>query len=54
MTDLLLVITGWVAQMESKRRSERTKAGMARARAAGKHVGRPKGSSDKKYLSTKQ
>jgi len=42
MTDLLLAITGWVAQMESKRRSERTKAGMARARASGKHVGRPR------------
>jgi DNA invertase Pin-like site-specific DNA recombinase len=33
---VLLAITAWVAEWESKRRSERTKAGQARARAAGK------------------
>jgi putative DNA-invertase from lambdoid prophage Rac len=33
---------GAVAAMESKRLSERTKAGMARARAEGKHCGRPR------------
>ena len=44
--DVLLAFTGWVAQQESKRRSERTKAGMARARAEGKQIGRPVGSQD--------
>jgi len=34
--------------MESQRRSERTKAGMARARAQGKKLGRPKGSRDRR------
>lgn len=46
--DLLVAITGWVSQMESVRRSERTKAGMARARAEGKPIGRPVGSRDGK------
>ena len=46
MQELLLSIVAWVARMESQRRSERTKAGMARARAEGKAIGRPKGSRD--------
>lgn len=46
--DVLLSFTGWVAQQESKRRSERTKAGMARARAEGIQIGRPVGSQDGK------
>jgi len=48
LLDLLLAIAGWVARMESNRRSERTKAGLARAVAQGKHLGRPKGSKDSK------
>lgn len=39
---LLFSVFAWVAQMESKRISERTKLGMERARANGKHVGRPR------------
>jgi len=39
---LLFSIFAWVANMESKRISERTKLGMERARAQGKHVGRPR------------
>lgn len=46
--ELLYALTGWVARMESQRRSERTKAGLARAIAQGKRLGRPKGSKDKK------
>ena len=46
MLDLLLALTGWVARWESNRRSERTKAGLERARAEGKTLGRPKGSQD--------
>ena len=38
--ELLFAIAGWVARMESQRRSERTKAGLARARAQGKRLGR--------------
>jgi len=43
LTDLLLALTGWVAKMESNRRSERTKAGLERLRAKGKPLGRPRG-----------
>lgn len=38
--ELLYAITGWVARMESQRRSERTKAGLARARLQGKPIGK--------------
>ena len=37
----------WIAEFESARRSERTKAGLARAIKEGKKLGRPKGSKDK-------
>ena len=45
--ELLYALTGWVAKTESQRRSERTKAGLARVVAKGKKLGRPKGSKDK-------
>jgi putative DNA-invertase from lambdoid prophage Rac len=48
LAELLYALTGWVARMESQRRSERTKAGLARALAQGKKLGRPKGSVDKR------
>jgi DNA invertase Pin-like site-specific DNA recombinase len=48
MADLLFAITAWVAEFESKRRSERTLAGLARAIAEGKKLGRPNRSQDKK------
>lgn len=48
LAELLYSITAWVAEMESVRISERTKAGMERAKAAGKHIGRPRGSKDSK------
>ena len=35
MADLFIALLSWVAQFESSRRSERTKAGLARAKAAG-------------------
>ncbi len=38
--DLLLAVTAWIAQFESQRRSERTKAGQARARANGSPIGK--------------
>jgi len=53
--ELLFALTGWVARMESQRRSERTKAGIERARKeAGPNVrkagqwGRRKGKRDSK------
>ena len=46
--EILYAIAGWVARMESQRRSERTKAGLARVRAQGKCLGRPPGSKDKR------
>lgn len=46
--ELLYALSGWVARMESQRRSERTKAGLARLLAQGKRLGRPPGSKDRK------
>lgn len=54
LAELLYALTGWVARMESARRSERTKAGLRRALAEGKtkkgkpyhKMGRPPGSRD--------
>lgn len=46
--ELLFAIAGWVARMESQRRSERTKAGLARVKAQGRRLGRPPGSKDRK------
>ena len=46
--ELLAAIFGWGAQFESRRRSERTKAGLERRRARGLPVGRQPGAKDKK------
>lgn len=48
LAEILFAIAGWVARMESERRSERTKAGLARVRATGTKLGRPKGSRDRR------
>lgn len=40
LADILYAITGWVARMESQRISERTKAGMMKARSQGKPIGK--------------
>jgi DNA invertase Pin-like site-specific DNA recombinase len=47
MGKLLVAIMSWVAQQEKQRISERTKAGLQRARANGKILGRHVGSKDK-------
>ncbi|MBI2859863.1 MAG: recombinase family protein [Chloroflexi bacterium] len=46
--ELLFAIAGWVARMESQRRSERTKAGLVRAKNQGKRLGRPPGARDRR------
>ena len=46
--DVLVAFAGWMAQMESRRKSERIKAGLARRQAEGKPVGRQPGAADKK------
>lgn len=46
--EIITAILSWVAKREAIRISERTKAGLERARAEGKKLGRPKGSKDKK------
>ena len=46
--DVLVAFAGWMAQQESRRRSERVKAGLDRRRAQGKPVGRQPGAADKK------
>ena len=51
LQELLLSIVAWVAKMESERRSERTLAGLARAKSNGTVLGRPKGSQDKRKRS---
>jgi putative DNA-invertase from lambdoid prophage Rac len=48
LAELLFALSGWVARMESQRRSERTKAGLERVRGTGKKLGRPKGAQDKR------
>lgn len=45
--ELLLAVMAWVAQQESQRRSERTKAGLARRKAAGLPIGRQVGATDR-------
>lgn len=45
--DVLVAFAGWVAQQESRRRSERIRAGLERRRAEGKPVGRQPGTKDK-------
>lgn len=44
--ELLVALFAHFAALESQRISERTRAGMERARAQGKHIGRPKGTRD--------
>ena len=48
LAEVLYSIAGWVARMESQRRSERTKAGLARVKTQGKRLGRPRGAKDKR------
>ncbi len=54
LAELLYALTGWVARMESQRRSERTKAGLARIKAQGKCLGRPLGSKDRRKRKKRQ
>ena len=54
LAELLYALTGWVARMESQRRSERTKAGLARVKAQGKRLGRPSGSKDRRKRKRRQ
>ena len=44
--ELISAIMAWVARMESQRRSERTRAGLARRKAEGLPVGRQPGAKD--------
>ena len=48
VADLLLAIFSWVAAEEKRKISERTKAALAKKKAQGVKLGRPKGSKDKK------
>jgi len=54
LAELLYALTGWVGRMESQRRSERTKAGLAKVKAQGKRLGRPLGSKDRRKRITRQ
>jgi len=46
--EIVLVVMSYLAKKEAEKVSERTKAGLERAKANGKKLGRPKGSKDKK------
>lgn len=46
MQELLLAVFGWAAAYESRIKSERTLAGLERAKAEGKKLGRPAGKKD--------
>src|SRR6516225_5705784 len=46
MGELLTAVMAWVARMESQRRSERVRAGLARRKAQGLPVGRRPGAKD--------
>lgn len=46
VVDVLVAFAGWQAEMESRRKSERVKAGIERRRAQGLPLGRPPGSKD--------
>ena len=48
MAELLYAIAGWAANFEADRISKRTLAGLARAKAEGRQLGRPPGSKDAK------
>ena len=48
LNEVFTAMIAWVANWESRRRSERTKAGLARLVNDGRTLGRPKGSTDKK------
>lgn len=54
LAELLYALSGWVARMESQRRSERTKAGLARVKTQGKCLGRPLGSKDRRKRRRRQ
>lgn len=45
--DLMLAVAAWMAEQESRRRSERVKAGLARRKAQGLPVGRQPGARDR-------
>ena len=45
--DVLVAFAGWMAQQDSKRRSDRIKTGLGQRRVAGKPVGRQPGAVDK-------
>ena len=45
---MLVAFAGWMAQQESRRRSEPIRAGLERRQAEGKPVGRQPGSADNK------
>lgn len=52
MRELIISVMSWMSEMESARRSERIKAGMARVKAEGIHVGgRKTGAKDKRRRS---
>jgi DNA invertase Pin-like site-specific DNA recombinase len=48
LAELLGALYAWIAAEESRRRSERVKAGLARRKTDGKPVGRRAGSQDRK------
>lgn len=48
LREVFIAMTSWAAEYESTRKSQNTRLGLDRARAAGKTLGRPVGKKDKK------
>lgn len=48
LRDVFISMVSWAAEYESERKSQNTRAGLERARANGKALGRPQGSKDGK------
>jgi len=51
---MFVFLAGWMAESESRRRSERSLAGLARVRAEGKRIGREPGRKDDKDEETRK
>jgi len=54
LAELLYALTGWIARMESQRRSERTKAALSRLKVLGRRLGRPPGIKEKRKRKQKR
>ena len=48
--ELMIAVAAWIAEQDRMRMSERTKAGLEKARASGKRLGRPRACFDRQKV----